>query len=102
MIIKVLMPPKKLDPEARLREYEAYKESEEYQKIVEIYEDTTVNMVNLHGPQDPFISETSEDFHANGKHQNLWDKIYELAILMKVKAPFKKIEHEWIRSTYFG
>ena len=21
---------------------------------------------------------------------------------MKVKPPFKKIEHEWMRSTYFG
>ena len=62
----------------------------------------TVNMVNLHGPQDAFISETSEDFHASGKHQVLWDRIYELAVLMKVKPPFKKLEHEWLRSTYFG
>ena len=61
-----------------------------------------MNMVNLHGPQDPFISETSEDFHVNGKHQILWDRLYELAQLMKIKPPFKKIEHEWMRSTYFG
>jgi hypothetical protein len=33
-------------------------------------------MVNLHGPQDPFISETSEDFYVSGKHQVLWDKLY--------------------------
>ena len=59
-------------------------------------------MVNLHGPQDAFISETSEDCHASGKHQVLWDRIYELAVLMKVKPPFKKLEHEWLRSTYFG
>ena len=28
--------------------------------------------------------------------------IYELSVLMKVKPPFKKIEHEWMRSVYFG
>jgi len=27
---------------------------------------------------------------------------YELSVIMKVKPPFKKIEHEWIRSIYFG
>jgi len=32
----------------------------------------------------------------------LWDLFYELAVLVKVKPPFKKIEHEWIRSIYFG
>jgi hypothetical protein len=48
-------------------------------------------MVNLHGPQDAFLSETSQDCHVSGKHQILWDKIYELAVLMKVKPPFKKI-----------
>lgn len=77
-------------------------ESDEYKKIIELYEDITVNMVNLHGPQDPFLSETSEDCYVNGKHQNLWDRLYELAQLMKIKPPFKKIEHEWMRSAYFG
>lgn len=66
-------------------------ESDEYKKICDLYEDITVNMVNLHGPQDAFISETSQDCHVNGKHQILWDKLYELAVLMKVKPPFKKI-----------
>lgn len=96
------MPPKKIDPEARQRDYDAFLESEEYKKILDLYEDITVNMVNLNGPQDAFISETSEDFHVTGKHQILWDKLYELAVLMKVKPPFKKIEHEWMRSAYFG
>lgn len=27
---------------------------------------------------------------------------YELSVIMKIKPPFKKIEHEWIRSIYFG
>lgn len=27
---------------------------------------------------------------------------YELAVIFKVKPPFKKIEHQWIRSIYFG
>lgn len=31
------MPPKKTDPEALKKEYEAYKESEEYQKIEETH-----------------------------------------------------------------
>ena len=97
-----LMPPKKVDADTKQKEYETYKESEEYAKVLELYEDITSNMVNLHGPQDPFISETSEDHHASGKHQVLWDRIYELAVLMKIKPPFKKIEHEWMRSTYFG
>lgn len=32
----------------------------------------------------------------------LWDLFYDLAVTMKIKPPFKKIEHEWIRSIYFG
>lgn len=32
----------------------------------------------------------------------LWDLFHELAVLLKIKPPFKKIEHEWIRSIYFG
>lgn len=54
--------------------------------------------INLH----PFISETSRDHDLNGKYQHLWNRIFELSVLMKVKAPFKKIEHEWMRSIYFG
>jgi len=48
-------------------------------------------MVNLHDTHDAFISETSQDFHVSGKHQILWDKLYDLAVLMKIKPPFKKI-----------
>ena len=58
---------------------------------MEISEDANVNMVNIHYDKEPFLSETSEDHHTSGKHQVLWDKIYELAVLMKVKPPFKKI-----------
>ncbi len=50
----------------------------------------------------PYISETSKDWDFDGKFQSLWDMFYELAVIMKVKPPFKKIEHEWIRSIYFG
>lgn len=50
----------------------------------------------------PYISETSKDWDFDGKFQSLWDMFYELSVIMKVKPPFKKIEHEWIRSIYFG
>lgn len=50
------MPPKKIDPEAKQKEYDAFRESDEYKKILDLYEDITVNMVNLNGPQDAFIS----------------------------------------------
>mgnify|MGYP007068594252 FL=1 len=50
------MPPKKIDPEAKQKEYDTFRESDEYKKIVDLYEDITVNMVNLNGPQDAFIS----------------------------------------------
>jgi hypothetical protein len=53
------MGPKKADGETKQKEYETFLESDEYKKICDLYEDITVNMVNLHGPQDPFISETS-------------------------------------------
>jgi hypothetical protein len=75
------------------KEYEVYKESEEYQKL----EQTHREIKDL-----KYISETSKDYDLDGKYQVLWDHLYELAVLMKVKPPFKKIEHEWIRSIYFG
>jgi hypothetical protein len=49
-----------------------------------------------------YISETSKDNDIDGKYQSLWDLFYELAVILKIKPPFKKIEHEWIRSIYFG
>jgi hypothetical protein len=49
-----------------------------------------------------YISETSKDYDMDGKYQVIWDMLYELAVLLKIKPPFKKIEHEWIRSIYFG
>lgn len=48
------------------------------------------------------ISETSVDSDLSGKFQVLWDLFYEVAAMMKIKPPFKRIEHEWIRSIYFG
>lgn len=48
------------------------------------------------------MSETSKDSDIDGKFQTLWDHFYELSVLMKIKPPFKKIEHEWVRSIYFG
>ena len=43
------MGPKKIDPETREKDYEAYKEMEEYKKIEEIHDQIKIN---LH----PFIS----------------------------------------------
>lgn len=43
------MPPKKPDPEAKEKEFEAYKESEEYKKIEEVYDQIAVRL-------NPFIS----------------------------------------------
>jgi hypothetical protein len=89
------MPPKKPDPEAKEKEFEAYKESEEYKKIEEVYDQIAVRL-------NPFISETSREYDLNGRYQILWDLLYELAVLMKIKPPFKKLEHEWMRSAFFG
>lgn len=96
------MGPKKVDPDTKQKEFEIYCESEEFQKVKEIHELVENTLVNLHGDKDPFLSETSKEENTSGKHQVLWDKIYELSVLMKIKPPFKKIEHEWVRSTYFG
>jgi hypothetical protein len=87
------MPPKKPDPEAQKKEYEIYRESEEWQKLEETHR--TIKALG-------FISETSKDYDIDGKYQTLWDLLYELASVLKIKPPFKKIEHEWIRSIYFG
>ena len=78
------MPPKKPDLEAKEKEYEAYKETEEYKKIEDINDQLRIH---LH----PFITETSRDYDLNGKYQILWDLLYELAVLMKIKPPFKKL-----------
>jgi|JI61114C2RNA_FD_contig_31_1199964_length_1808_multi_5_in_0_out_0_1 hypothetical protein len=48
------------------------------------------------------ISETSKDSDLNGKFQILWDMIYDYSVILKVKPPFKRIEHEWVRSMFFG
>ena len=87
------MPPKKVDPDALKKEFEVYKETEEWLKI----EETHREIKDL-----PYISETSKDHDLDGKYQVLWDHFYELATILKIKPPFKKIEHEWIRSIYFG
>lgn len=48
-----------------------------------------------------YISETSKDYDINGKYQVIWDMFYELAVLLKIKPPFKKIEHEWIEHIFW-
>jgi hypothetical protein len=49
-----------------------------------------------------YVSETSKDYDIDGKYQVLWDLFYELALIVKIKPPFPKLQHEWIRSMYFG
>lgn len=76
------MPPKKTDPEAQKKQYEVYRESDEWRKLEETHRE--IKSLN-------YISETSKDSDLDGKYQTLWDLFYELAVIMKIKPPFKKI-----------
>lgn len=76
------MPPKKPDPETAKKEFEAWQQSEEFKKFEEINKE--LKSLGL-------ISETSKDSDLNGKYQILWDMLYDYAVLLKIKPPFKRI-----------
>jgi DNA polymerase/3'-5' exonuclease PolX len=65
------------------KEFEAWLQSEEYKKMEEVHKE-------LKGIGQ-MISETSVDSDLSGKFQTLWDLIYEFAVLLKIKPPFKRI-----------
>ncbi|CAD8174923.1 unnamed protein product [Paramecium pentaurelia] len=88
------MPPKakKIDPELQAKQFEQWKESDEYR----IWSELQI----IYKSMENNISETSKDL--TGNWQVYHDKLLEVCQIFKCKSKLKQIEHCHMRSAFFA
>lgn len=87
---------KKVDPEVQKKQFEEWKQSDEYAKWIKLSE--RKNELKKDYPHD--VTETTEDL--TGDWQDFEDKFFDLCKVFKVKTKLKELKHEYVRSFFFA